>query len=209
MRKLELNGLGAASGRPDTAEIAIKFFDTDFNCAKALERVKSDIAAFDGKLNALNLGKDVLKTDALTVDQQYDYRDNERIFKGYCCHCTANIDMPLSSEALNAVLDAAASFGRGTTFSVSFTVKDKDALAGEALSAAVRDAFDKAQIIASAAGVKLGAVQEICPADIIRTEPRRNTEAVAFAMRAAAPQPEYVPDDIKINARVRVVWEIE
>lgn len=208
MRKMEINGTGAAAGRPDTVEIAIKFFDLNMNCAEALGSVKSRVSAFREKLDTLGLAKDELKTDDMSVEQQYDYQDSKKIFKGYLCRCSMNIDIPMENALLNDVLNEIAAFEKNATFSVGFTVKDKDSLAREALSAAVRDAVDKAELTAAAAGVKLGEIQEICPADFIRTEPRRNAEAVTFAMRASVPQPEYVPGDIKVNARVRIVWEI-
>ncbi|HXG04063.1 MAG TPA: SIMPL domain-containing protein, partial [Candidatus Binatia bacterium] len=58
--------------------------------------------------------------------------------------------------ALGRVLDAAVAVGANVLRGVTFAVLDRDRLEAEARARAVSDAFERAQQLAAAAGVRLG-----------------------------------------------------
>lgn len=97
-------------------------------------------------------------------------------------------------------------------FSIGYTVKDKYAVKKEVIKRAVENSREKAEILATAAGVILGGIQSIDYSwgEIeIRTSPVDMFEA----KRALALEPSYdidiEPDDIDVADTVTILWEIK
>lgn len=99
------------------------------------------------------------------------------------------------------------------TLSVSFTVKDPDAVSAEVLRLAAASARRSAETLCAAAGVALGELVSIEYGDgelnpISRTGcGARDISAVAM-MKCAESVPDITPDDISVSDTAVFVWEI-
>ena len=131
---------------------------------------------------------------------------SEQIPDGYQASNTVNIrvrDLGRLGEFLRSVVDGGANRIGGMDFELS----DPGKLQRAATAAAVKDAREQAEIIAVAAGVKLGGIEEIRYG-----ASERPAESRALRMRApAAPRPP-VPVEagsLDVSSEVQVVFAIE
>jgi uncharacterized protein YggE len=110
--------------------------------------------------------------------------------------------LPKVSEAIDAAVKA----GANQVQRLLFVLSNDDAPRREALRNAVGKARDKAQTIAAALGVKLGAVYTLVEQE---SGPVRPLARQAFAMTAeSAPPTPIEPGQIEVRARVVLTTEI-
>ena len=106
---------------------------------------------------------------------------------------------------LGDVLDAVVKSGANTLGGVSFGLSEPRAAEDAARRAAVEDARARAALYAEAAGVTLGAVQQITEDSF--AQPMARMMAAEAAMADAAPPP-VAPGELTVSARVQVVYAI-
>ena len=107
-------------------------------------------------------------------------------------------------ERLGEVLDAGVSSGANTLGGVSFALSEPREAEDAARRAAITDARARAGLYAEAAGVGLGAVQQISEEGFAAPAPRMMASEAAMS-DAAVP---VAPGELNISARVRVVFAI-
>lgn len=110
-------------------------------------------------------------------------------------------------ERLPLLLDALTEAGVDALDGVTYDLADRDAATDEALVQALERARRKAELMAETLGVSLGAVTGIAETRPPVYAPRMM--AMSADARESAPQAEYRPGTITIEAGVSVSWEIE
>jgi uncharacterized protein YggE len=106
-------------------------------------------------------------------------------------------------DALGGVLDAVLGDGANSLGGLSFGMSDDAALRDEARRAAVADATAKARVLAEAAGVMLGPLEEIVEGGGFDGPlPRARMD---MAMAEAVP---VAPGELTISATVTMTWAI-
>ena len=159
-----------------------------------------------------------LKTVNFSVDAEYTgYSDKngnwKQRFVGYRFNQTLKIEFPLDNELLGRILYALAKSGVKSEFRIQYTVRDVEACRNELLGNAVRDAKEKANVLAEASGVKLGMVMTVDysfgTVDIY-SEPVnfRAMKAEACCEDSGAYGMNIVADDIQLDDNVTVCFEI-
>ena len=107
-----------------------------------------------------------------------------------------------NTQGVGKILDAAIASGSNSVQSISFQLKDSNPQMDKALALAIVDAQRKAQVMANAAGVKLGRVLEIS-AGYSYSAPTARYDLVS----AAAPTP-VLPGQMEVTASVSMTYEI-
>lgn len=110
-------------------------------------------------------------------------------------------------DGLGEVLDATVGSGANRIDGLNFGVDDDEEVRDEARKRAIEDARRKADTLAEAAGVKLGAIRSISEGGFSGPIPM-------YDMRASAAAPEAMAVPIErgqtmLSAQVQVVWEIQ
>ena len=112
-------------------------------------------AVFD-ELEAAGIPKSDITTSQLSLKPQYDYRDRKKpTIKGYEARNTVTVKSD-DIEKVGPMLDALVRAGVNNINQVQFSVKDPKNALKQAREEAIREAREKAQSMANAAGVKLG-----------------------------------------------------
>lgn len=214
-RILKVKGTGRMKITPETVTFAIDMRGTLPEYAAAIEASAAKTNALGEALTAAGFARAELKTVGFDVAAKYDYvRDergnSERRFLGYEYAHGLKYEMPRDNTRLSAFLNVLTRFDFG--FSFRFTVKDPERVKNDLLTAAVKDATEKAKVLAAAAGVKLLAPAEInysCTEVEVRSRAFMAAELADNGLRAAAPVAvELNPDDIGVTDTVTVVWTI-
>lgn len=161
-----------------------------------------------------------LKTVYFNVDTEYEsYQDRDkswkRRFKGYKYNHHMKIEFAADNKRLGQVLYALAHSSLRPEFSIEYTVADVEKCKNELLHKAIEDSIQKAQVLTTAANVKLGEIQAIDYSwgeiDFV-TKPlneMRLMECTECEMSApGAYDIDIEADDINVTDTATVIWEI-
>ena len=120
------------------------------------------------------------------------------------------IDLPINNVLVNNIVRGVGKFIPNAQVSIGFTVQDLRPYQLKMLKRAVGDAKEKAEIIAEAAGSKLGKVLEIDYnfSHIDTYSQARNIHSTEDAKESTADALDITPDDMVISDRVDVVFEL-
>jgi uncharacterized protein YggE len=207
-RTMTIVGAGEVSAAPDMALITIGVQTDGATAAEALRANSAAMTATIDKLKAANIPAKDIQTTGLSVNPQYNYERNRRQPEliGFRAANTVRVKMRDLDEA-GAVIDDAISSGANTLSGISFTFAEPKPLYEAARRDAVSDAMARAQLLADAADVNLGAILNITDSQI--STPRPDAIGVyAARMEADAAVPLEAGESL-ITARVTIVFEIE
>ena len=120
------------------------------------------------------------------------------------------IDLPINNVLVNNIVRGVGKFIPNAQVSIGFIVQDLRPYQLKMLKRAVGDAKEKAEIMAEAAGSKLGKVLEIDYnfSHIDTYSQARNIHSTEEAKESTADALDITPDDMVISDRVDVVFEL-
>ena len=178
---IAVRGIGRVVRRPDQASLTVSVEITAPSASDAQsgasERMRGVIAA----LTERGIDPNDRTTQAITLDPVYDYRESGALLTGY--RATQALLVRLREvDELGPVIDAAVGAGATGVGGVSLDLADPSGAESEARSLAVADARARAEILARAAGVSLGAplwITEGGPPDMPRPMMRMRAEMAA------------------------------
>lgn len=217
MRTIRVTGKGGVPVKPDTTSLKISFEGLYKDYEETVRKSSEKTKLLREAIEKSGLPGEDLKTKDFSINSEYEsYRDHNDDYKkrfiGYKFHHRTEIQFPNDNKMLGRVLYELSVCSVKVEFSIGYTVKDKDAVKKEVIKRAVENSREKAEILATAAGVTLGEIQSIDYSwgEIeIRTSPVDMFEA----KRALALEPSYdidiEPDDIDVADTVTILWEIK
>ncbi|MBG1232162.1 SIMPL domain-containing protein [Aestuariivirga litoralis] len=205
-RTITLNGHGEVRAAPDMAVIDLGVFAQGDTARAALDANTKNMAALLAMLKAEGIDDKDVQTSNFSVGPRYDNPQNGTQPKviGYDVNNTVSVIVRKLPE-LGALLDKAVSSGSNQVNNLTFTMEDAANLQDEARKAAVKDALRKAELLAGAAGSKVGPVVSI--SDMGSPGPMPMRAGAMMDMAKAAPVP-VAQGQLVISADVNMVWEL-
>lgn len=219
-RTIRVTGKGQIKIKPDLTKIIVTLEGENKDYGELLRRSAEDTDHLKNIFSDFGFQRSDLKTLSFHVDTKYEnYREKgayKRRFIGYkFCH-TLKVEFESDNDRLGKILYALANCSLEPEFKIGYTVRDKEAAKNELLGKAVKDAKEKASILAQAAEVTLKDIQsidyswgemelEVYP--INRAVPA----AAGFACGASLEESyelDIEPDDMDVSDTVTVIWEI-
>lgn len=218
MREMRVTGRGRVFVKPDRIRLMLTMTDVKKDYDKAIREASEKSEELQKAFKGCGFQPEDLKTVNFSVDAEYTgYSDKngnwKQRFVGYRFNQTLKIEFPLDNELLGRILYALAKSGVKSEFRIQYTVKDAEACRNELLGNAVRDAKEKANVLAEASGVKLGMIMTVDysfgTVDIY-SEPVnfRAMKAEACCEDSGAYGMNIVADDIQLDDNVTVCFEI-
>lgn len=217
MRTIKVTGKGKIKVRPDVTRITLNLEGKYKDYSDTLERSSEETEMLKNVLEPFGFGRSDLKTLSFNIDAEYEGYQEEGVYKqrfiGYRYRHSMKVEFFSDKELLGKMLKAIAECSLHPEFSLSYTVKDAEAVKNELLGKAVKDSAAKAAVLADAAGVTLGDIQsidyswsglelEVRPMSRgLMANKAASTDAYGFA-------PDVEPDDISIEDNVTITWEI-
>ena len=206
-------GTADVTGQNDSARISLSVQSE----ARKLEKAAADNAtkteAVLQAIKALSIKDLKVKTRNYRVTPQKDFKAKPPVTKGYEVRneieiTTEGFAPKELSDQVSKVIETSLKNGANTVHNIQFYIKDKQELEKQGLSLATKEAMAQAQILASAAGVKLGRIVSISTQPIavpIRAEMFRSERVAA---QDASMKPPIESGESKIYFHVSVVYEI-
>lgn len=213
MRTIKVTGKGRLQLRPDTTRLTLALDGREPEYDAALSRSADETRALAAALVAEGFDRADLKTVAFRINAEYEGYDDAGVWKqrfaGYRFRHDLHLVFPADNARLGSVLSALAAAPVNAEIQISYTVSDPDGARSALLGSAVRDAEQKAAVLAEAAGVTLGAIQTIDYSWGETAFEVRTMDALATPPAAKARfDLDVAPEDIDVSDSVTVVWEI-
>ena len=155
--RLTVGGQGQATTQPDLATIGLGVSTRAASAAEAMAKNAEAQAKVIETLKTAGIEARDIQTSALNLAPVMDYADNGQPPKltGYAAQNSVTVRMR-DIAGLGALLDKLIASGSNELGGISFSREDMTATENEARVKAVADARRRAEIMAEAAGMKLG-----------------------------------------------------
>ncbi len=211
-----VSGFGGAKMDPDVAKVTINIL-TESSTAESATREAAEI--FNSLIRSLEeagIAEDQVRSNSFNLNPIYFYpKDQAPQITGYRLSHSLSVTVAspnLEDLGLKAgdVVDIATAAGVTSISSIQFTVSDESMriLRNEALRNAIRDAREKAEVIADSLEVTLVGVVSISESSF-SPAPRFEADfARAEAAIAPAPPTQILPSEFEVTANVFIQYEI-
>lgn len=161
---ITVNGEGEAFAVPDVATFSFSVSMDAATVSAAQEGVTKKMDAILAQLEEMGIEEKDIKTSDYSVYPKYTYSafpcsinycpPSQQKQDGYSANHSVSVKVRETEKAGEA-LAAAGSAGATNLSSIAFTVDDEDKIVDEARALAIRDAKEKAEMLADELGVKL------------------------------------------------------
>ncbi|MDY9921084.1 MAG: SIMPL domain-containing protein [Synergistota bacterium] len=207
-KTITVQGSSSVTAAPTIAYVCIGVttFNKNAGAAQSENAVKMD--RVHKTLASLGIKKDKIKTVNYNIAPRYDYKNNVATLAGYNVMNSISVTVT-DLKKVSDVLDMTVKEGVNQSNSIAFGVTDeeRDKLYLQALSQAVSNAKEKANTIATAAGIAISR-----PANIIEgssahfVQPNYRAMDMAKMASEAAPTP-ISEGELMIEANVTVIYD--
>lgn len=208
--EINVNGSGEVLVAADTAVITLGITTRNKDVLKAQNTVNATIEKIRAALIENGIRKEDINTDRLRIYAVYDYSNNvERLTaynaSSYLAIRTTDMDM------VGKIIDIAFGAGANTLNDIAFSASDTEEASTEALTAAVKDARRKAEIMAAAAGLKITGIESITESYSYSGDSGVNAfyKNAVMADEATGASTLVQASKLKVSASVSIVFEAE
>ena len=207
MARLTVGGQGLSSAQPDLATISL---GVSSRAATAAEAMTQNAEAQNKVIEALKAegieARDI-QTSGLNLSPMLDYsKDGEapRV-TGYAAQNNVTVRVR-DIAGLGAVLDKLVASGANEIGGINFTREDMTEAEDAARSAAVQDARRRAEIMAEAAGMRLGPLLRLSDTPV-ESQPVPMTRMMAAEAKGSAPTPVEA-GELTVSANVTAIFAL-
>lgn len=217
-RTISVNGSAKLAVKPDLIVVFVNVKTCDLDYQKAITDVNTKLEQLRKSFSKIGFEKDMLKTTDFNVQSRYDNErtadgNYKRVFAGFNVTHSLKLEFQFDTDKLSQVLSVLSSSKSETEFSIAFSVKDAQSYKNQLIAKAVKDATEKAVVIAQSAGVTLKEVVEIKydVTDINMYSPTKYcaNDGMVRATAFEATHTDIVPEEVQIKDTVSVVWRID
>jgi uncharacterized protein len=207
---LTLSAEGSVTAAPDMAVVNLGVMTEGATAEAAMRANSQRMTALVQVLRRAGIAERDIQTSGLSVSPQYVYHNNEapRI-SGY--HANNQVTVRVRDlDSLGRVLDQAIAAGGNTLNGVSFGLQDPDTAMNGARQDAVREALARAQLYASAAGLRVHRIISISEGGGYAPPPYYPMPMAARMEGAdmAAPPPPVAPGELETRVNLSFVIEL-
>jgi uncharacterized protein YggE len=207
-RLMSVKGTAKVTGAPDWVVIILNIESESYNYEECTRILAERTEQLKRELLSVGIEQKSLKTFHFDINTSFDWVDGKRIFRGYKASHKLKVEFPFDKNYMNKVMQRLGQTKSHASFRIAFTIAEPEYLREQALAEAVKNATRKAELLAEAAGVRLGDIVRIdyTWTDILIESPLAVREVAA---PLAAPNYDFTPEDIDVKESVSVVWTIE
>lgn len=214
--KIEVVGTAKVLISPDVGELIIQITSLSMDFSQSIVGLNEKTKDVSKQVIGLGFKEGDIKTRDFDVQVNRVYRRQETIDSGYVAQQSVKVEFQNRKEMITRILNA---FSKSRTdFTLSFEFKLSEDLRikvqGELLRLSIKDAKNKAALIAEASGVKVKRIKEINYGTEYYAGMREVREHGEYLEMASAPAAAsslsgFTPNDLLFQDSVLITWEIE
>jgi uncharacterized protein YggE len=212
-KNIRVMGVGNVKVAPDTTRLrfSVDSLHKDYETAYAEAAVGNK--ELRKALEKKRLPKDSLKTSDFSITKETEWKRKEEkwVFIGFKLRQTLSIELPLDSVITSKVMSALGAAWPELEVKISFVKKDTHDVKLQILESAVKDAREKAEVIASTLGHKLGGIVDVDYSRRHLDISVHEQDYVCCIEDSCAEKNaiDYTPEDIEAGDTVETVWYLE
>lgn len=208
-RTIGVSGQGEVRAEPDRATVTLGVESRKPKLADARAEVAKTVDAVLKLTKELKVDPKLVRSTRISVQPEYNWNQqqaNERTLIGY--YVSRQVEVELHDlEKLGQLLERATDLGVNQMGDPRLDSSKRQDLVREALAKAVVDAKQNAEVIAKAAGAKLGTARTINANTEFSAPPMPMVRAMAMEAKAAGGAP-YQSGEMTFNATVNVQYDL-
>ena len=162
--KLVVRGTGVVNLDADTATVTLGVREVATDVSTVQATVNEKIAGVVEALKGMGIAATDIHTNSISIYPSYNYDDVVERIVGYTAENMLSVSTG-DTENVGTVIDTAFEAGANVFYDINFSASDTVDENNQALTLAIQHAQDKAQVMAEAAGMKLGQVLSISEAE--------------------------------------------
>jgi len=196
------HGMGRVEVPPNQASVTVGFQVQRPTAAEASAEANRVAEQILNRLQQINVRRQDIRTSGIQLSPVYTTpREGAPQIVGYRASYTLTLTLT-DLRQVGPSIDESVKAGANTVAGVSFGLRDLSDARKEALAAAVREAREKADAIARAAGLQIKGIQQIVEEGVEFAIPRMEQRA----MPAPSVPTPIEPGLITVTARVTIVF---
>ena len=211
---ITVTGRGNIHIVPDVTRIEIKIKSIFQSYEIAYQMAEANLKDIGEIMTRCGLPKSLPKTKFFAINKHYHdvynkgHYTGEEVFDGYNLDQQIKIDLGMDNALLTKVVRGLGENLTGVEINIGYTVKDPRPHQLKMLERAVKDATEKAKIMASAAGCALGLVKSIdySEHEIHIYSQARNIGCAEEAAECLETSLDITPEDLVGGEDVTVTW---
>lgn len=207
-RTIGVSGQGEVRAEPDRGTVTLGVESRKPKLADARAEVAKTVDAVLKLTRELKVDQKLVRATRINVQPEYNWNPqaNERNLIGY--YVSRQVEVELHDlEKLGQLLERATDLGVNQMGDPRLDSSKRQDLVREALAKAVVDARQNAEVIAKAAGAKLGTARTINANTEFTPPPMPMVRAMAMEAKAAGGAP-YQSGEMTFNATVNVQYDL-
>ncbi len=204
-RQIVVQGSARTAVAPDHAVLTLGVREEHEEARAAMAAASKAMVGIIDELVAAGIAAEDMQTSQLSLspvwarDDRYDQNGARKVV-GFEASNMLTVKLR-DLDALGGVLDQVLAVGANQFQGLRFGLEDTKAIERDLRAAAVKDAYDKAQQLADAAGVTLGAARQISEHDF-------RPDGVMMEMARSAPVP-IAAGSLEFSHQVSLVFDLE
>ena len=210
---IRVMGTGNVKVAPDTTRLTFEVDSLHDTYEKAYNEASMGNGEMKSFLESLEIGKDSLKTTnfSITKETEWNRKEDKRVFVGFKLSQSLYLDLPIDSVLISRVIATLGDAWPELEVNILFIKKNAHDVKLQILESAVKDAREKAEVIAATLGHKLGgfvsADYSKRSVDInFRTEENLRLRCEDCTEEKGI---DFTPDDIEAGDTIETVWYLE
>lgn len=200
-----VSGSGSASAVANQATLTVGVLTEDPSASEAVEDNALLMTAVIEAIKAMGIGEDEIKTVTYSVYPNYDWE--LRMVTGYRVTNMVQVEIH-DLDIVGDVIDAAANAGANSIQGISFGLSDDlaEELQTDAYILALRDASEKADLIADTLELQITGVLSVSESVYYPYMPMRGFEALSYDEKAPTP---ILEGSLSVSVTVQVVFTFQ
>ncbi len=214
-RTIRITGKGSKSYKPDLIRLSLGYSKTLPSYEEALNVAAEYTRLVKKEAIKAGVEEGNVRTSSFDVSPKYEsYRDKDdnhkSRFVGYSGNVRFLITIPLDNKLLSKVLYALKDYT--ADFEIRYALKDKEKAKEEVIALAVQGAKRKAELLAEAAGEKLGEILSIdysySKLEFSYDSDRNYGFTRMLCNYESEPELELDPEDLDFSDTVNITWSL-
>ncbi len=211
---ITVTGKGAIHVVPDVTRLEITLQSIHDSYEDAYNQAKANTEKLGNVMSEVKLDTKLPKTIRLDIDKktvsEYD-RNNHYTgekFLGFALNHRVKIDLGMDNVLLNSIVKLIGQSLKQAEIKIGYTVRDSRPSQLKMLERAVKDAKEKAEIMAASCGCKLGLVKNInySVRELHIFSQARMIHGADEAVCCNTESLDITPDDLEVSDNVTVEW---
>ena len=209
-KTIRVMGTGFVKISPDTTRLTFSIDSKHDSYEKAYNEASIGNKGLRDALEKLNIPKDSLKTSDFSIEKHREWISKEvRWLTEYHLNQQLSIELPLDGILTSKVMSALGTAWPELEVNISFISKDSHDAKLQILESAVKDAREKAEVIATTLGHKLGGIVSVDYSKRhIEIDVHDDGQLCDEHCIGASPI-DYTPEDIEAGDTVETVWYLD